>query len=1498
MLRTNESIQVEAGQLTIVLSSSWRLNFDAKAHLRKVFDYYHVPVWVSQTPSIGMYARAREILTWVSKYQPQAWVAVDDWALLMESRTLTGHFLQTNPKTGITPANVETVLRLFEAQVPSAILNELQPASTSTGVAARGRGPLHDGALSGIPEEAAPAVSAKAAAEHQDWLNMTLEEAIPGGGLYGRALATPEGGTVAGPAKPGEAGARKPARHSVRAASASNYPDRMKKIAAGMGLFAASHTMPALRPSRAPVICAEAPPLRPDLVEFGSVPATDFGTLIAPVYVSSAVQFETLTSISAAAVRPIKRGEILVVEHGYCEVLDCGTKTKGGGGLPDMMQSMSTAILGDPWLYNALQPRKEVKVSAHEPAEALWDARFLPLHNKDVLLRHVLDKIKHNMEPGKFSSVAVQGGSGADSGAAAAAATCEDFLQATAGGRLAVMLKLCRVPQHVTNADSANCAIAMTNLDLEDIGREMMPTATHDAHTAGKWLQLVRLGRNIAASLPGLASINIHFGTLIATEDIAQGGELRLCTRVDQEQFAISEKTLRDVVLLRVGGGSCEAHTSEAILRHIRAYVGLRKTAWFRVVLRNQFLARHGYRLMRCMHIGDQHDGGGILKNPGKNRSPKVSVRKTAYLPLLTGRLWNTLPSERYGDLCQQGRVIATASGKEPRSVAAGDALMKLSGEVERRASEDFGVPNFVQSLHVIRGEDELCATQTVEIDGLQSATELNGKLMVGPGAPLFPDAVKLRVQICDHAQKGFEAPNLFSQFGYIKGLPLKVLKRSRVVKSTRDAASMLGQLARHLTGDDPNFRKPADYDMVEDPVNGGDEYMRDRASTNADVAAELAEGSLYKDVRAVSPEDVSALFSLDEDRQRFSVRERFHAGEQEFVLFHGDLETDKGLQKSMLQLMVDEKFQAITAFMTLNHHIPQPRHFETMAKLPGDAEAAKAGLGAAATEERINGTHAPWPAAQALCIAEKSSGKVVGFLHYALEPGGIALDRPATLDEMRAALEQVDDTAKKAKPQSGSKNSVADHLYLPEDQIMQCPPNNGFWAPFGGTCAPKALDYVDNFHVHFQVVDGSHRGLGLGTKLLTQLQREVVEHKECVNRSAGTSSSAPAGARPAVLTTLVSAKHQSWYEKELGFSPPRRYGIVQHAFSSLFNFNMLWIPERVRAEFFDEPGQRRIMARPSRLPLARFDGVAFEEILINAMASGRNDYDTPPGSGSSLKSTTSILQGFSDSEREKVLYKIGRKMLRQEMGPEDTKNLMASMTIKAGQGGRKLPKYINLHMTMNLRAAVLARAALGTSFLLGGAAGLSLLKKAVTSTSGREATSKTSNPNRPFLLKESAATDDAMPDGEVIPFLKHALEGTELPGISLAETQEARVTHDRARKTVRLDYITSSGTKRSPEAAQGGLPDAGKQEANSGTAVEDGTSTSSFAEREPPPTPMTEPPPTTAPTVAAPAPLTAPAAAPGEQPQSSSGAAPNVQSNIAGQVTQFTLLNPIPVDC
>lgn len=57
---------------------------EAKAHLRKVLEYYDIPVWVSQTSSIGVYARGREILTWVKKYQPKEWCCIDDWALMCE----------------------------------------------------------------------------------------------------------------------------------------------------------------------------------------------------------------------------------------------------------------------------------------------------------------------------------------------------------------------------------------------------------------------------------------------------------------------------------------------------------------------------------------------------------------------------------------------------------------------------------------------------------------------------------------------------------------------------------------------------------------------------------------------------------------------------------------------------------------------------------------------------------------------------------------------------------------------------------------------------------------------------------------------------------------------------------------------------------------------------------------------------------------------------------------------------------------------------------------------------------------------------------------------------------------------------------------------------------------------------------------------------------------------------------------------------------------------
>lgn len=107
--------------VTIVLSSAWRLSFQAKAHLKKVFKTFGLPMWVHQTPNINQYSRAKEILTWVRKFRPKTWVAIDDWPLLEESadarNSLPGHFVNTNPRYGLTQRDLSLGVALFAAQL-------------------------------------------------------------------------------------------------------------------------------------------------------------------------------------------------------------------------------------------------------------------------------------------------------------------------------------------------------------------------------------------------------------------------------------------------------------------------------------------------------------------------------------------------------------------------------------------------------------------------------------------------------------------------------------------------------------------------------------------------------------------------------------------------------------------------------------------------------------------------------------------------------------------------------------------------------------------------------------------------------------------------------------------------------------------------------------------------------------------------------------------------------------------------------------------------------------------------------------------------------------------------------------------------------------------------------------------------------------------------------------------------------------------------------------
>ena len=81
---------------TIVLSTTWRLHPDARRYLGSRLAEYDLG-YVSRTPSIAQFQRPKEILTWVRKYKPVTWVAVDDWPLHEDGARRTRAALASGP---------------------------------------------------------------------------------------------------------------------------------------------------------------------------------------------------------------------------------------------------------------------------------------------------------------------------------------------------------------------------------------------------------------------------------------------------------------------------------------------------------------------------------------------------------------------------------------------------------------------------------------------------------------------------------------------------------------------------------------------------------------------------------------------------------------------------------------------------------------------------------------------------------------------------------------------------------------------------------------------------------------------------------------------------------------------------------------------------------------------------------------------------------------------------------------------------------------------------------------------------------------------------------------------------------------------------------------------------------------------------------------------------------------------------------------------------------
>ncbi|CAD7928110.1 unnamed protein product, partial [Amoebophrya sp. A25] len=238
----------------------------------------------------------------------------------------------------------------------------------------------------------------------------------------------------------------------------------------------------------------------------------------------------------------------------------------------------------------------------------------------------------------------------------------------------------------------------------------------------------LRLGENLEKDCPGLIC-NLNFCVLVATRDIKPGDLLQrashnhdLCVKESQEAerlAATSTVTSKKKTKQKKqpSGGAEPLLVDKKISNYL---LDIAKDGRFRVCLRNQFFARHAYRPMRNTHRWMRH--------PESERADN----NQAWLSNVANRLWLTLPENRYGDLKKQAVEKFLGASQSLKQHGAGeeaDQLAHMFTAVEERASDDFRVPDFVPSNACAMPSAELCAGQTVEIEGLKNFPKLYGKL-------------------------------------------------------------------------------------------------------------------------------------------------------------------------------------------------------------------------------------------------------------------------------------------------------------------------------------------------------------------------------------------------------------------------------------------------------------------------------------------------------------------------------------------------------------------------------------------------------------------------------------------------------------------------------------------------------------------------------------------------------------------------------------------------
>lgn len=140
---------IRGTRASVVLSSTWRLQERSVAMVNALLKRRQLASIIDRTKDLSTIfnmhvPREAEVCEWLDRHpKVSRWIAIDDMDLQSDhtehARRMRGHFVQTNPYTGLVPHNAELAIRLMQQQKPTRMLEDQPVDRQSRHLKSRGR---------------------------------------------------------------------------------------------------------------------------------------------------------------------------------------------------------------------------------------------------------------------------------------------------------------------------------------------------------------------------------------------------------------------------------------------------------------------------------------------------------------------------------------------------------------------------------------------------------------------------------------------------------------------------------------------------------------------------------------------------------------------------------------------------------------------------------------------------------------------------------------------------------------------------------------------------------------------------------------------------------------------------------------------------------------------------------------------------------------------------------------------------------------------------------------------------------------------------------------------------------------------------------------------------------------------------------------------------------------------------------------------------------------